>query len=151
MSAGRKLKIMSEKYTASFEWSVKSSVLQQRLLVFVHLMAVTALMLSALALIYKAVLMVSILISGGYYYRTFGRTGTLTFRYTDAFGWEQWVNNEFKTIRPLKSTVLTPQVIVLHYQMDDKPKYLAIFNDALNPESFRQLSVQLKIAGLIET
>jgi hypothetical protein len=35
--------------------------------------------------------------------------------------------------------------------MDDKPKYLAIFNDALNPESFRQLSVQLKIAGLIET
>ena len=142
---------MYKKYSASFEWPIKSSKLQQRLLVAAHVLATIALLISAMTPVYKALLVLSMGISGWGYWRVYGQGNeTVTVRYSDAFGWELSVNNEYRAIRILKSTVLTPWVIVLHYQLENKDRHWAIFNDALNKEKYKQLAVQLKIAGLAE-
>ena len=140
---------MNKKFSVSFEWPIKVSVIQRRLLLVVHVFALAALLVSAIVPLYKTLLVLSIVISGHVYWRAYGPSNeAYKVRYTDAFGWELSVSNQYRPIRILKSTVLTTWVIVLHYQMDDKKRYCAIYNDALSKEGFCRLTAQLKIAGL---
>ncbi|MGR9046901.1 MAG: protein YgfX [Gammaproteobacteria bacterium] len=140
---------MNKNYALSFEWSINASVIQRRLLLVTHSLAVTALLISAIVPVYKVLLVLSITFSGYVYWRAYGPgKGAVTVRYTDALGWELLVNRQYRPIRILKSTVLTPWVLVLHYRMDDKNRYWAIFNDALDKKSFCRLTAQLKIAGI---
>ena len=140
---------MYNKYSATYEWPVKTSVLLQRLLVVAHVIAIIALLICAISPVYKLLLVLSIILSGWRCWRTYGPSNdTVMLRYTDAFGWELSVNNEYRPIRIVKSTVVTQWVIVLHYQLDNKIRHWAIFNDTLNKSGYTQLIVQLKIAGL---
>lgn len=142
---------MDKRGPASFQWSVQASALQRRFLTIVHLVALMALWVSAIEPFYKALLVLVIIISGWCYGRRYGRShGAVAIRYTDAFGWELSDNNDCQPIRILKSTVVMPWVIVLHYRVKNQTRHWAIFSDALSREGFIQLTVQLKIAGLAE-
>lgn len=123
--------------------------MQQKLLVIAHSIAIAALLVNAIAPLYKMLMVLSIAISGWIYWRFYGQKNkTVTVRYTDASGWELLVNNEYRSISILNSTVVTPSVIVLHYRLDNKNRYWAIFYDALSSQGYKQLIIQLKIAGL---
>lgn len=56
---------------------------------------------------------------------------------------------DFSPIQILSSTVTTPLVIFLHYKKQlGKKQSMLIFNDAISPEAFRALTVELRINNL---
>ncbi|MGR9117190.1 MAG: protein YgfX [Gammaproteobacteria bacterium] len=142
---------MPKNSTMSFEWLIKSSLIQLRILVITHVAALMAVLISAVSLVYKGTLVLTIAVSAWVYWQNyFRKNSTTTIRYTDALGWELFEGHEYRPIKILGSTVVTPMVIVLHFSLDNHTRHWAIFNDALGQKEFIQLIVQLKIAGVTE-
>jgi hypothetical protein len=71
--------------------------------------------------------------------------------YSDAAGWARMIGDVPMPIQILPSTILTPFLIIVHYQglSSNVPNATWVcFMDALPQSAFRQLTVQLKITGL---
>lgn len=121
-----------------------------KLLFALHALAIIAVFISALALLYKTILTVCILVSLFIYAkREFDFEG-LTIRYADSFGWEiAFSENQFNPIQVLPSTVITSHSIVLQYKTQSQQKRaIIICRDAMIKDNFRKLLVELKISGL---
>ena len=137
---------MAGNYASSCEWTIKPSKVQQKFLLIVHLLAACSVLLSSIATVYQALLMVSLGLSIGYYGGARNPNRIIrTIRYTEAFGWELLDNVDYHSISILRSTAVTPWVVVLHYRWDEKTQYRAIFYDALDTASYRRLIALLRI------
>ena len=73
---------------------------------------------------------------------------TLMLKYSEQFSWELVEHDNFISMRVLKSTVLTPFVIILHVEIDKKYRSILVCRDAVSAEKYRQLFVALKIMKL---
>lgn len=78
--------------------------------------------------------------------RYFNATDAWQLFYNDEDGWQIAVLNIQNTIAILPSTVVTRQIIFLHYQLNGKKNYQIITKDAIMSDvnNYRQLIVALK-------
>lgn len=119
-------------------------------LIVLHVFAIVAASLNALAISYKLIIIGLILISFLYHLKSQIDFSGFTIRHSEAFDWEiALIEHEFQQIEILKSTVITPYVIFLHFKLPKKQKQTAVIcADALEGGEFRKLLVELKIAGI---
>ncbi|MGR9052011.1 MAG: protein YgfX [Gammaproteobacteria bacterium] len=140
---------MPRKYSLSQQWTIKTSILEQRLIVTTHVLAVVSLTISHLLPPFNLLLYAAIGISvWKYRYTLTGAHPKCSIRYNDDYGWSISTGTEYRPIEIFESTVMTPYVIVLKYRIVDKIQYLNIFYDALDKVSYSRLIAQLKISGL---
>lgn len=113
-----------------------------------HLLAIVASVLNALALGYKITLVIFILISLFFYLRKEVKFKDTSIRYNSLSGWKiAQENSVYIPTQILPSTVITPYLIVLHLKIDNNQKpTLLICKDALIDGEFRKLTVELKIS-----
>lgn len=114
-----------------------------------HVFALIASTLNALALDYKIALIIFILVSLFVYLRKEAVFKGVSIRYGSLSGWEmaQPSNATYKPIQILPSTVITSYLIVLHLKANNNQKpILLICKDALIDDGFRRLMVELKIS-----
>jgi hypothetical protein len=123
--------------------------------IFVHTMAFVASMANALAFAIKISLCTLICIYGWW---TVSRLNNErhTIKYTEALGWEVSEGGDFATIEILKSTVITTQILFLHFKQRFQAqswkyghkKTLLVSSDALDEEEYRCLIVKLKTTAI---
>lgn len=121
---------------------------EKKILLLMHMMALLAIVLSAIEPYVQWRLIAVVIFSGIVYRRRYfiGDTERLL-RYSEDYGWQLFTGDSFAQIRILGSTVLTPLAIFFHYELQGKNHYQVIFNDAMNEIDFRRLTVYLKITG----
>ena len=115
-----------------------------------HALAILSVMLNSLAWMYKVILIVLLLVSlWDCLKQEIGRKG-FSVRFNALLGWEvAWLGNDFCAATLLKSTVVTPYLIILHFKMLDNRKHAAlIVKDAMTKNEYRQLLVKLKVSGI---
>lgn len=116
-----------------------------------HAMALLAIALSAMEPAIKGMLIAVVALSAIAYRRWhLVNDAELVLRNSEDYGWQIICADQCIPIRILGSTVLTPFVICLHYQSQNKIYYRVIFNDAMDENEFRRLNVYLKISGPAE-
>lgn len=116
-----------------------------------HMMALLAIVLSAIEPYVQWLLITAVAFSGIVYRRRyFISDPERLLRYSEDFGWQLFTGESFAQIRILGSTVLTPIAIFFHYELQNKKHYQVIFNDAMDEIDFRRLTVYLKITGSTE-
>ena len=117
-------------------------------LIVVHGLAVMAIILSPLALIFQ--LIFSLLMAVSLFFYLQFTPGVYTIRYSSFKGWE-WrdLACEFSLLDVLSTTVMSPYFIVLQVQTDKRQnRTLFICKDAMLEDDYRRLLVTLKINGL---
>ncbi|WP_341328794.1 protein YgfX [Methylotuvimicrobium sp. KM2] len=119
---------------------------EKKILLLMHVMALLAIVLSAIELYVQWLLIAVVIFSGIVYRRRYfiGDTERLL-RYSGDYGWQLFTGGSFAQIRILGSTVLMPLAIFFHCELQGKNHYQVIFNDAMNEIDFRRLTVYLKI------
>lgn len=124
---------------------------EKKILLLMHMMALLAIVLSAIEPYVKWLLITLVIFSSIVYRRRYfiGDTERLL-RYSEDYGWQLFTGDSFAQIRIIGSTVLTPLAIFFHYELQGKNHYQVIFNDAMNEIDFRRLTVYLKITGSTE-
>ncbi|GAB4269759.1 MAG: hypothetical protein Kow0065_19820 [Methylomicrobium sp.] len=130
-----------------FVVEIGASSKEKRLVKVFALLAIIAVLQSAVALYLKIGLWTVI---AYYTFRQLQQIDKikLTIRFSYRSGWELKQDDSFEMIGILKSTVLTPQILFLHYKLKEKSYYRIIFDDATDPDRFRYLIMQLKANGL---
>lgn len=140
---------MNPRFQQSLHLQINPSQWKKRFIRILHLLALSAVLLASLTVWIKTLLILCLAISGFIYsQRTAGHKNKVAVRYSDVSGWQIDVGNGFEAIQIRPSTVITPWLIVLHYNVVSRKFYLPIFCDALNTADFRKLIVQLKVSGL---
>lgn len=122
---------------------------------FIHALALAACLANALALTVKVGLCALIVMHCRLAVRRLNNENH-TIRYSEALGWELSGGHDFESIQILKSTVITTQVLFLHfkYSFQTQPwksfhiKTLLILNDALTDDDYRFLIVKLKTTAI---
>lgn len=139
---------MSKKYATVLLFKIKQSPLLIKWLVLLHTIAVIATVFNSLAVAYKLVMIILILISLFVYLKHANKTYII--RYSTLSGWViAYSKNNFYPIEIVKSTVLTRFFIILHFKMQNQKKQaILISKDALDGNEYRKLMVELKISGL---
>ncbi len=115
-----------------------------------HALAILSVMLNSLAWIYKVILIALLLMSlWDCLKQDIGRKD-FSVRFNPLLGWEiARSGNDFCAATLLKSTVITPYLIILHFKMLDNRKHAAlIVKDAMTKNEYRQLLVKLKVSGI---
>jgi hypothetical protein len=135
--------------------TIKPSKRLNKMVIFVHTLALAASMTNALALSSKVSLFALI---GIHCWLTVRRLSAehYTIKHTEALGWERSEGSGFASIEILKSTVITTQALFLHFKHTTQAqswksahkKTLLIFNDALAEEDYRCLIVKLKTTAI---
>jgi toxin CptA len=146
---------MSDKYQTVLLLTLNPSKRSKKWVIFVHIIALGASVANALVFAIKISLFASI---GIHCWLTVRRLNTEHFaiRHTDALGWELSEGYDFTPVEILKSTVITPFALFLHFKFSHqaqtgKPgdkKALLILSDALNEEDYRCLIVKLKTTAI---
>jgi hypothetical protein len=133
-------------------WELKFS---KRLLKFAILMyglAIFAVHLSDIQLIYQLGLSLIILIEGYYRYYHYQLSATAKIRFDpNVKNWQLAINftADYSPIHILPSTVLTTQLILLHYRLHSNRKQtLIIVKDSLTRSQYRLLLTMLKINAI---
>jgi hypothetical protein len=139
-----------KKYATTRIFKIHQSSLVIKALWASHIIAFTSVFLTALMLIYKAIIIALIFISLFYYLKRETKFPVFFIRHSLAFGWEIAIlENHFHSFDVLSSTVLTHFLIVLHIKQQNRKKQtILICKDALKNDEFRKLMVELKISGL---
>ena len=117
-----------------------------------HALVLVALLLNGLPQIIKVILSLLVLVHLWFALRSAHKTQA-TIRYTESLGWEFLVDNVFKPIDVLKSTVITTQVLFLHFNYNLEPKGLiwprknvfVVVSDMLSEQDYRHLVVKLRM------
>jgi hypothetical protein len=146
---------LSEKNQISLLLTLGVSDLLRNSVILIHALALAACMANALALTVKVVLCAFILMHCRFAVRRLN-TENHTIRYSEALGWELSGGRDFASIQILKSTVITTQVLVLHFKYSFQAqswksfhvKSLLILNDALADDDYRFLIVKLKTTAI---
>lgn len=120
---------------------------EKKILLLMHMMALLAIVLSAIEPYVQWLLITAVAFSGIVCSRYFISDTERLLRYSEDYGWQLFTGDRFAQIRILGSTVLTPLAIFFHYELQGKNHYQVIFNDAMDETDFRRLTVYLKITG----
>jgi len=127
------------------------SKLLRRIVVFLYLLALVASIANGLNLFIKMSLFILIVL---YFRIGVRRLNDINYRikYSDALGWALSEGEEFVTIDIIRSTVITTQMLFLHFNYASNhskrlfnKQTLLILNDQLTVEDYRSLVVKLKI------
>ncbi len=127
------------------------SKLLRRIVVFLYLLALVASIANGLNLFIKMSLFILIVL---YFRIGVRRLNDINYRikYSDALGWALSEGEEFVTIDIIRSTVITTQMLFLHFNYASNhskrlfnKQTLLILNDQLTVEDYRRLIVKLKI------
>lgn len=142
-------KILLKSQTQSFRIEANSSPVQISFIFIIHILAVCSCLISTLPMTIKMVLLVGILLYLIYTLYLIANLTGFQLQYTSSRAWEAAFNGVFSPIHILPSTVITPLVIFLHFKKQSgKKQSMLIFNDAISPEAFRKLTVELRINSL---
>jgi toxin CptA len=146
---------MPDNHQTSLQLTFRPSKRLKNGVIFVHLIALGASVANALVFAIKTSLFACI---GMHCWWTVRRlnTGPYAIKHTEALGWEVSEGGDFAPVEILKSTVITPFALFLHfrysYQAETwKPgdkRALLILRDALNEEDYRCLIVKLKTTAI---
>jgi hypothetical protein len=146
---------MSKEYKAALVLALNPSKRLKKTIVFVHTLAIVAVMANALALAIKINLFSLI---GIHCWRTVSWLSAKNYiiKHTEALGWELSEGDDFAPIEILKSTVITTQAVFLHFKYRSEvqswksghKKYLLVVNDVLSDEDYRYLVVKLKTTAI---
>ena len=140
---------MSKKYEKNHTFKIHRSLLLTRWLVFLHAIAIVAVFINALDLIYKVIITLMVLVSLLVYLKREINFHDLIIRYSTEFGWEvAYSENNFDAIEVLDSTVITRYIIILNFIQNKKKQTILICRDALFYDEYRKLMVKLKISGI---
>jgi len=131
-------------------YDINQSAVLIKCYVVIHLLAILAIFLTHLFLIYKIFLLIVIVISLWYALNAELKFNKIVIRHRLETVWEIcYSDGFFNAIQILPSTVLTPHMLILHFKLtNQKKKTILIVKDALGDEKYRELSVSLKILGL---
>ncbi len=146
---------MLNKFQPGLLLTIKPSKRLNRMIIFVHTIALGASMVNALVFAIKISLFTLICL---HCWLTIRRLNAehYTIKHTEALGWEVSEGCEFASIEILKSTVFTTVALFLHFKYDSqvqswKPghkKTLLVLNDAMAEEDYRRLIVRLKTTAI---
>ena len=114
-----------------------------------HAIAIVAVLINALDLIYKVIISLMVLVSLFVYLKREYNFQGLLIRHSSGLGWEvAYLENYFYAVDILASTVITRYIIVLHFLQNKKKQTILICRDALSYDEYRKLMVALKISGV---
>ena len=146
---------MSDQHHSTLLLTLNPSKRLKKWVIIVHIIALGASVANALVFAIKISLFACI---GMHCWLTVRRLNTehYAIKHTEALGWEVSEGGDFAPVEILKSTVITPFVLFLHftYSYQDqtgKPgdkKSLLVLRDALNEEDYRCLIVKLKTTSI---
>jgi hypothetical protein len=142
---------MNTRFQKPLQLQIKPSRLLKQTLLGLHCLALFAIWVSAIPLAVKALLTILVIYNGQKVYKgktRFDKTHWLN--YSSGQGWQiAGQDLDFQTITILPSTVVTPWLTVIHYQIKEQSRLSLVVNkDALTPENYRQLIVKLKVKGI---
>lgn len=124
---------------------MRPSVLLKRLFLLVHILALSGCLFNGLPVNVKWVLSTLVAISWLDNVRHM-KTEHRTLKFASNGNLEiAWQNGDFKPVKPLGSTVITPWLIFLHLQ--DRPPVLIAKDAVANADDFRRFAVKLKMHG----
>jgi hypothetical protein len=121
------------------------------MLMVIHGLAGVASWVNALPVMAKLLILLVIVISLSRYLQHFWyQFQPYTLSYTAASGWKITLkNNDLELMQLLATSVMTTQLIVLHFRFQSGKKHsLLIMNDVLSDKDYRALVVMLKMSGL---
>ncbi len=146
---------MSDKHRSALLLTLKPSKRLKKWVILVHIIALGASIANALVFAIKISLFACI---GMHCWLTVRRLNTEHFaiKHTEALGWEVSEEGDFTPVEILKSTVITPFALFLHFKFSHqaqtgKPgdkKSRLVLCDALNEEDYRCLIVKLKTTAI---
>jgi fucose permease len=133
--------LIAKKHGAPFVAELKPSKNLQRLIIVIHVIALSAGIVNSLPMVVKLTLAALIGLNFKINFPQ-SKIEQRKIRYTENLGWEISDGGDFVAVAILKSTVVTTVFIFL--QMHNKPTIL-IANDALREDDYRQLIVKLRM------
>ena len=119
---------------------------------FLHIIVLLAIIFNGLAVLVKIILGLLVLVHLKFALRPTQNPHTFI-RYSASSGWEFLVDNVFKPVDVLKSTVITTQVVFLHFNDKSRSQGLTwqrkrvflLLNDMLSEQDYRHLVVKLRM------
>ncbi len=131
------------------------SKLLKNSVIFIHALALAACFANALNVTVKVALCALIVMHCRLTVRRLNAENH-TIRYTEALGWELSGGRDFSSIQIMKSTVITTQVLFLHFKYSFQAqswkschiKTLLVLKDAFAEEDYRFLIVKLKTTAI---
>ncbi len=131
-------------------FTVKRSSILIIALALLHLLAMIAAYLNTLDISFRLVIISLIVMNLLVKLKHELQVQAVFIRSSSLKGWEiTSEGGEFSAINILPSTVITPYFIFLHFKAQKKPRESNfILKDSMVEDEFRQLIVQLRIAGL---
>jgi hypothetical protein len=133
--------LIAKKHGAPFVAELKPSKNLQRLIIVIHVIALSAGIVNSLPIAVKLTIAALIGLNFKINFPQL-KIEQRKIRYTENLGWEISDGGAFVAVEILKSTVVTTAFIFL--QMQNKPT-IFIANDALSEDDYRQLIVKLKM------
>ena len=127
---------------------IKPSQRHKKLSNVLHLLAILACGVSSLAMLYKAALIMLIVLIKQKADKHW-QNSIYKLRFTEFSGWEMaFENYDYTGVTISESSVVTPFVIFLHInQLKQNPIRLVIAEDSLGINDFRRLRVRLTLSG----
>jgi hypothetical protein len=146
---------MSDKSESGLLLTIKPSKRLNKMVIFVHTLALGASMANALVFAIKISLCAFICLHCWWTVKRL-TAGQYAIKYTEALGWEVSEGCDFAPVEILKSTVITTQTLFLHFKHSSQAqswksghkKTLLVLNDALAEEDYRCLIVKLKTTAI---
>ncbi|PPD35688.1 MAG: hypothetical protein CTY19_01165 [Methylomonas sp.] len=139
---------MVQNLSLSQNFEIKPSHQHEKLFDLLHLLAILACSLSSLIPGYKValvclIIMLRLIANRRWHHNSF------QLRFTHFSGWEMaFGHNDYRKVKILDTTVVTPFVIFLHFQAQNQPaSALLVMKDSLSKDDFRRLIVRLKLSG----
>ena len=128
------------------------SKLLKKYTLFSHVLVLGAVIANDLAWFIKLFVLIGVISHRGYIlYRP--KSSIKGIQYTEAIGWELLMGNDLVPIDVLKSTVITTQMLFLHFKI--RPSYLflnrwrkstfLVVSDMLSEQDYRYLVVKLRM------
>jgi hypothetical protein len=119
---------------------------------FLHVLVLVAVIATNLALFIKLSLLIGVICHYGFIlYKS--KSSIIGIKYSEEIGWEILIGNDYMPIDVLKSTVITTQMLFLHFKI--RPSYLflnrwrkstfLVVSDMLSEQDYRYLVVKLRM------
>ena len=123
-----------------------------RVVWFLHIIVLLAIIFNGLAVLVKLILGLLVLVHLKFALRPTQNSHT-SIRYSESRGWEFLVDNVSKPVDVLKSTVITTQVVFLHFNDKSlsqgltwqRKRVFLLLNDMLSEQDYRHLVVKVRM------
>jgi hypothetical protein len=133
------------------QFEIYSSKNLKYFIIITHLFAIMACLANALPGWIKLMLVLAVSFHGFLMWRMyFQKPSNIKLSYRQKAGWQLETKDEIHAIQILASTVLSDYAIILHFAPAfGKKQSILIVKDAMLSDAFRELTVALKIYGMM--